>query len=215
MVKRAHRSRARPVSTLRPTHLTRNPIWRFVSSDVPDETWVSPISGRRTSSLVGKVVRTNVVFADGTECWALFGNVDPTNAELTEHFLALSLYLNGKWFHLARYHDVDVKTRGPRALAAALERRTSKVFPIRYDLRPFVRGDFPALLGVVRQHPRRRLTRAQIIAQTKAQAPRPKDERRRAQSCLSAPIGSIHAARSAGTSAAQRHAATIQSRPPT
>jgi len=178
MVKRAHRSRAKPVSTLRPTHLTRNPISRFVSPDVPDETWVSPISGRRTSSLVGKVVGTNVVFADGTECWALFGNVDPTNAERTEHFLALSLYLNGKWFHLARYHDVDVKTRGPRALAAALERHTSKVFPIRYDWRPFLRGDFPALLGVVRQHPRKRLTRAQVIALAVSAPTRTKDQGR-------------------------------------
>ena len=139
-------------------------MWRFVRTDEPDESWVVPLAGRRVSSFTAKIVGTEVTLADGSRLWALFGNVDPANPELTEHFLSASFFVNRKWFHLARYHDVDVEKRGPRALASALNRRLSDVFPIQYDLRPFARGNHPALANVIRQRPRKRLTRAQVIA---------------------------------------------------
>ena len=79
-------------------------------------------------------------------------------------FVVLSLFIGGKWFHLARYHDVGARRHGPRALAAALHRPLGKVFPMRYDLRPYVRSGPSWLEGVVDRSPRNRLTRAEIIA---------------------------------------------------
>jgi hypothetical protein len=163
-VRSVSRSRHRPVSSLRPDDFKAHPIWRFVTDDDPDETWVLPVNGRRVARLAGKIVCTEVVLADGTRRWAMLSNIEPDNAQLTEHFLSLSLLVTGGWFHLARYHDFDARTRGPRVLAAALRRPVGKVFPIRYDLRQYVRNGASWLEGAVRRTPRHRLTRAQIIA---------------------------------------------------
>ena len=158
------RSRPRPVASLRPDDLKAHPIWRFVEDDEADETYVWPVGGRRVTRLAGKVVGAEVTLADGSQRWGVFSNVDADNPELTEHFITLSLFVAGRWFHLARYHDIDARKRGPRALAAALRRPVGRVFPIRYDLRPFMRNAPPWLEGTIRRSPRQRLPRAPIIA---------------------------------------------------
>ena len=158
------RRRPRPVTSLRPDDLKAHPIWRFVSTDEPDETCVLPVSARRVARLTDRIIGTEVTLADASRRWALLSNVDVDNPELTDHFMTLSMFVAGRWFHLARYHDVGVAGNGPRALAAALRRPISKVFPIGYDLRPFVRNPPPWLQGIVRRAPRRKLSRAQIIA---------------------------------------------------
>jgi hypothetical protein len=144
--------------------LKAHPIWRFVDNDEPDETYVLPERARRVASLTGKIVGSEITLADGSRRWALLSNIDLDNAELTEQFITLSLFVEGRWFHLARYHDIDAAERGPRALAVALKRPIGKVFPIGYDLRSFVRNAPPWLEGAIRRSPRQRLARAQIIA---------------------------------------------------
>ena len=104
-----------------------HPIWRFVTDDDPDETWVLPVNGRRVSRLAGKIVGTEVMLADVPDSWAVFSNIEPDDEQLTEQFLSLSLFVNGRWFHLARYHDFDARMRGPGWLAAALRRPVGKV----------------------------------------------------------------------------------------
>ncbi len=158
------RPRPQTVTSLRPDDLKEHPIWRFVDDDEPDEAYVLPARARRVTRLAGKIVGTEVTLADGSRRWALLSNVDPDNPELTEHFITLSLFVARRWFHLARYHDIDVSRRGPRVLAAALRRPIGKVFPICYDLRPYVRNAPPWLEGVIRRSPRQRLARAQVIA---------------------------------------------------
>lgn len=155
---------ARPVSALRPDTLREFPLWRYTGADEPHETWVQPLKSRRTSTLVGKLIGTEVTLADGTPRWALFGNIDPNDPRLTEHFLTMSLFVRNRWFHLARYHDFDARRRGPAALAASLRRPVGAVFPIAYDLRPYVRGDYPSLAGAITARPRERLSRSAIIA---------------------------------------------------
>ena len=162
--KRVSGHRSRSITSLRPADINAHPIWRFVSGDEPDETWVLPTASRRSARLSGKIIGTEVTLADGSRRWALFSNIDPDNPKLTTHFLSLSLFIGGKWFHLARYHDVDARRPGPRALATALRRPLGKVFPIRYDLRPYVRNGSSWLEGVVDRSPRTRITRAEIIA---------------------------------------------------
>jgi hypothetical protein len=89
--------------------------------------------------LWGAIVGTEVTLADGSRRWALFSNVDTENPDYATR-------------------------RGPRTLAAALRRTIAEVFPISYDLRSYVRNAPPWLKGALDRSPRRRLTRAQVIA---------------------------------------------------
>jgi hypothetical protein len=161
---RIARRRGRPVTKLRPADLKVHPIWRFVADDDPDETYVMPAAASRVRRLLGAIVGTEVTLADGSRRWALFSNVDTENPDFTEHFISVSLFVEGRWFHLARYHDFDATRRGPRTLAAALRRTIAEVFPISYDLRSYVRNAPPWLKGALHRSPRQRLTRAQVIA---------------------------------------------------
>jgi hypothetical protein len=81
-----------------------------------------------------------------------------------EHLLTLSIEHAGKWFDLARYHDPDYTTRSPEALARFLGLAVDEIFPISFDLRPYVEGDPAVLQGSVLREPRERLSRDEIIA---------------------------------------------------
>lgn len=161
---RTQRSPRKAVTRLRPSDFKARPIWRFVHDDEPDETYVIPMNVRQVTQPSGRIIGSEVTLADGSRLWAMFGSVDRENPEATEQFITLSLFVEGRWFHLARYFDFDVKERGPKALAAVLKRPLAEVFPIHYDLRPFVRNAPPWLMGTIRASPRRRLTRSEIIA---------------------------------------------------
>jgi len=54
----------------------------------------------------------------------------------------------GKWFDLARFLGLAV----------------DEIFPISFDLRPYVEGDPAVLQGSVLREPRERLSRDEIIA---------------------------------------------------
>jgi hypothetical protein len=96
--------------------------------------------------------------------WSFLGNIDTSNPRLTEHFLTISIEFNGKWFHLARYHDYDFADRSPAKLATFLGKEVDSVFPISYDIRSFAEGEPYALTGTIEKEPQERLTRAEIIA---------------------------------------------------
>lgn len=154
----------KPIEWLKVADLEANPVWQYTSDDRAGETLVRPVKRIPVKSLTGKVIGTQVRFANGMQAWALIGNIDPQNSRLTEHFLTLSIEHNGKWFALARYHDFDYAERDPEALARFLGLRVDDVFPIAFDVRQFVQGDLAALAGTVRKEPRERLSRAEIIA---------------------------------------------------
>jgi hypothetical protein len=97
--------------------------------------------------------------------WAIIGNVSAGDPRSTEHFLTLSVERSGRWFFLPRYHDFDYGERGPEALARFLSLSPDDVFPIAYDLSPYVEGGDPAALsGTITKEPREKLTRAELIA---------------------------------------------------
>src|ERR671912_1742694 len=109
---------ARRVDALTPTDLARAPLWEFVGDGLsPDETYVRPVNEVPVDSLGGCVAATEVTLRNGRRLLALLGNVDLASPKHTRHFLALSLYLDDGWFHVARYHDFDAEDRGPVALA--------------------------------------------------------------------------------------------------
>jgi len=140
------------------------PVWQYANSDQRGETAVRPVKRTPGKSLTGRFVGTQVRLANGAKVWALIGNVDASNPRLTQHFLTLSVFREGRWFTMARYHDFDANERGPEALAAFLGLRVEDVFPISYDISRCSLGDPAALVGNIAKEPREKLTRAQIIA---------------------------------------------------
>jgi hypothetical protein len=152
------------VDTLQVADLQAHPVWQYTNREGGDETFVRPVKRVPIANLSGKVVGTQVMLANGRRAWALIGNVDPTNARLTEHFITLSVERDGQWFTLSRYHDFDYAENGPEAFSRFLGLPVDDVFPIAYDIQEYAKGDAAALAGQIRSEPRERLSRAEIIA---------------------------------------------------
>lgn len=152
------------VDSLKVADLQAYPVWQYTNREGGDETFVRPVMRVPIANLAGKVIGTQVVLANGRRVWVLIGNVDPTNARLTEHFITLSVERDGRWFTLSRYHDFDYAENGPEALSRFLGLPIDDVFPIAYDIQEYAKGDAAALAGQIRKEPRERLSRAEIIA---------------------------------------------------
>jgi len=155
----------KPLESITYDEIREHPVWRFSSRECDNDTLLAPVKRIPCSNVRGKIVGTQVELANGSQAWAFLGNIDPSSPRLTEHFVTISLHHGGKWFHLARYHDYDYADRGPKQLAEFMELSEDEVFPIRYDIREFVRTtDCEALAGTIVREPRNKLTRAEIIA---------------------------------------------------
>lgn len=147
------------------TDFEKHPVWKYVNMDEKNETMVSPIKRLPVNSLINKVIGTSVVLFNKEEVWGMLGNLDETNPKFTEHFRSLSIVRNGVWFHLARYHDVDIKKNGPNALAKFLGLTVEDVFPISYDLRNICSNGLSSILvGKIARETKRKLPRAQLMA---------------------------------------------------
>jgi hypothetical protein len=154
----------KPAESLTVADLKANPVWEFLNDDEIGETMVQPVEKIPVESLDNRLLGTQVRLANGLQVWALIGNFDVTNPRATQHFLTLSIERSGKWFHLARYHDVGFAAHGPEALARFLGLRIDDVFPISVDVRRYVRGDPKALTPIVLKEPQERLTDAELKA---------------------------------------------------
>ena len=141
------------------------PVWEYTNTEGPlGETAVQPVKKIPVENLDGRLVGSKIRLANGSDVWALIGNVDSNNPYATQHFLTLSVFKKGKCFDLARYHDFDGSERGPQALAAFLGLSVEEVFPIAYDLGKFSLGEQASLVGTIPKEPPEKLTRAQIIS---------------------------------------------------
>jgi hypothetical protein len=154
----------KPAESLTVADFKAHPVWEFLNDDEIGETMARPVEKLPVETLDDRIVGTPVRLANGLEVWGLFGNFDVKNPRATQHFLALSIERGGEWFHLARYHDVDVATRGPEALARVLGLGVDDIFPITVDVRRYVRGNPAALIAIVLKEPQERLTRAELFA---------------------------------------------------
>src|SRR5690349_2788906 len=83
-----------PITSLRPGDLEQNPVWEYANNHElwSDETVVRPVKHLPVVSLDGRVVGTRLMLANGEQAWGILGNVDPTRAELAEHFLTVSVF---------------------------------------------------------------------------------------------------------------------------
>ena len=61
-------------------------------------------------------------------------------------------------------HYSKTDSQSPEALARFLGLAVEEIFPISFDLRPYVEGDPAVLQGSVLREPRERLSRDEIIA---------------------------------------------------
>ncbi len=154
----------KPIEALEVSDLQAHAVWQYANVDGTNETLVRPIKRLPVARLTGRVVGTRVKLADGACIWALLGNIDESNARLTEHFLTLSVFQDRRWFTLARYHDFDYGENGPDALARFLGLSIEHVFPIAYDIQQYVKGNSAALAGLIPKEPRERLARAELIS---------------------------------------------------
>lgn len=154
----------RDASLLDVSDFQSHPVWAFVNDDGVGARAVRPVTVVPTDDLAGKVVGTQVQLSSGKRIWATVANADSKDAQWNDHFLTLSLYRSGQWFGLARYHDFDYAERGPDALARFLEMDERDIFPIAYDLSPYVMGERPALVGLVLKEPSTRFSRGELVA---------------------------------------------------
>jgi len=152
------------IEALTESDLQQNAVWAYTTGDKVGNIFVRPLKTTPVSNLDGKVVGAQILLANGKKVWSLIGNIDLQHPVLTYHFITLSVLRKGKWFVLARYHDFDYKQRGPHQLATFLGLKVNDVFPIKYDISAYAKGDHRSLAGIVEKEPKHTLTRAEIIA---------------------------------------------------
>jgi hypothetical protein len=143
--------------------ISKHPLWRFTNND-EDELEVESLTTPPVGDLSGVIAGIQVKLADGTQRWALLQGISRDGQPVNEHFLSITMERGGKWFPLARYHDVAIETYGPIALARFLEKPAECIFPIHYDLRHVLESISDQLVGTVHLEPKQRLTREEIIA---------------------------------------------------
>jgi hypothetical protein len=152
------------ITDLRIPDIEKSPVWQYTNDDTTGELSVKPVRRLPVKSLTGKIIGTEVSLGNGSNHWAIIGNIDNENQRLNEHFVTLSFLENGNWFTLARYHDFDYKMNGPDALAAFLNISIDDLFPIKYDITTYAIGNELALKGEVTKVPREVLSHYEIIA---------------------------------------------------
>jgi len=155
---------SRPVNQLVLADLAAHPVWRFVNDDSRGETSVRAVRHLPVAELTNHLVATSFALPNGSQVWGLLGNLDLTSAEKTSHFLSLSILSRGRWFHLARYHDLERAGRGPEALASFLGLAVSEVFPLTYDISNCCVGLAEVVRGAVPAEPLVRLSRTELVA---------------------------------------------------
>jgi hypothetical protein len=153
------------VEELAVSDFVSSPVWQYVNDESSfGETALQPIKQIPVAHLTGRLVGSKVRLANGSETWAVIGNVDATNPRSTKHFLVISVLHNGHCFSMARYHDFDWNVQGPDAVAGFLGLQIDEVFPITYDLRRVCHGDPDALCGVIEKNPNERLTPEELMS---------------------------------------------------
>ena len=152
-----------PAENLTPEDFREHPVWTFNNNDQRGETEVSPVKKLPVKNLDSCLIGTQVVLANGQAVDVLIGNVESHHARKTKHFLGLTVFKDGKKFHLARYQDPDYSRNGPDALAQFLSLPVTEVFPISYDLTALSKGIPAALKGTIEQFPSEVLTQEEIL----------------------------------------------------
>ena len=150
---------------MKPHDMRLHPVWEFVQSEeFEDETNVLPVDSLPVGNLDNRIVGTKVRLANGDIVWAMLGNIDLADPERNEQFRTLSIFNNGRWVSLARYHDYDYDDRGPAAFSRSMGLSVEDVFPIVYDIRHCCVGNESVVVDAFEAEPKRKLTRDELIS---------------------------------------------------
>ncbi len=143
----------RPVKSLRPSDAESFSVWRFIQfemlSENIDETFILPVTPVPVTTLNNCIVLTKVKFANGDEFYAIIGNIYIESEKKTNILIFISIFNDVVWVDLSRSIDPDYNENGPIALARKLNLPVDSIFPIHYDLRPFVVFQENALVGEI------------------------------------------------------------------
>ena len=149
------------VEELSEADIERFPVWEFSSSG---DTIVHPVENVPVSDLDGRLLGTMLKFSDGSRCCGTISNFDMHNRLINEHFITASFLKEGRWFTLARYHDADFASRGPRQLSRFLGISPDEIFPIEYDLTRLCVGDASILKGRLYPEPKEKLSEEELLS---------------------------------------------------
>jgi len=152
-----------PAEDLTEVQLRAMPVWEFCNDDEAGETLMEPVQELPISHARRRVVACEFTLADGTKAFGQIGNLSLQREEQNRHFLGISLFVQGKLVHLARYHDAWYATENPAHLAAKLDRKLEAVFPISYDLSAIAEGNPQCVRGTIPQEPIVRLGDDELI----------------------------------------------------
>ena len=150
------------ITTLTEEDLARYPVWDYFE-DGKGDVVASPVRRIPVGSLQNRFVGCQVTLRNGQKCWAELSNIEMKNARATSHFLVLSIVRGQQRFNLARYFDVDHVKRGSVALSQFLGLSVHEVFPISYDIGPYVTGAAIPTSGLIKEQPDERLSRDELM----------------------------------------------------
>jgi hypothetical protein len=143
----------KPADQLTIEGMRTHAVWEFdlggESDEDRDETWVVPVLDLPVDTLDNRFVTTQAILSNGDKVWVAIGNLDVKSPRKTAIFVTLSVVTETAKFHLARYYDPWYEEEGPSALAVFLGLSMNEVFPVRYDLTPFVSGDPAVVRGEI------------------------------------------------------------------
>jgi hypothetical protein len=137
-------------------------VWLGSTSD-RDETAIRPARRSSCKSIEGTIVACTFILKNGRELVGVMFNLTD-NVSLNAHLANAAFLIDGAWFFLARYHDAELKKYGPVALAARVKQSVGKVFPITYEVLHQFNPPSPAQRGELFATPKKKFSRAQIVA---------------------------------------------------
>jgi hypothetical protein len=152
-----------PVEKLTEALLRKFPVWKFCNDDELGETAIQPVKDLPITSANGCLIACDFRLADGSHLSGLMGNLSLKDDNRNQNFLTISVFIEGKFAHLARYHDSDSSERGPSWLASRLGKNENDVFPISYDISAVAIGKSTCIRGAITKEPIEKLSRAEII----------------------------------------------------
>ena len=155
------------VDALTPGDFVESPLWRIIGYEHRDRPVAEPILAP-AASLYGVLIGSAIRLANGRLLYGYFCNADAADRRKAEQFLCLSVWLDDRWFDLARYFDAGHERFGPKALADALKLSVLEAFPISFDLRGAVENAPHWMAGAIEAEPRERLALKELIALTLA-----------------------------------------------
>jgi hypothetical protein len=148
------------VTKLTPEDFQKYPVWEYQwgKSDKNGDTIVKSVEALPVADLSNRyVVGVPVRLANGNQVWAALENIQTAKPHKTQHVICLTIEKDGKWFHLARYFDPWYDKENPEALSKFLGLPIDDIFPISYDVQPYVAMDSPAHAGQIPREPKERL----------------------------------------------------------